>query len=120
MSGRLCRIDQNTIWLVEVPNHEGYRMTPMVSPQLCPGAQLEFYVGEFQPNTGKALDHVHAKEDHVFYVLSGEASARVGDQIYLLQPGDVLWVPKGVVHNFEVTGEEAFRIIAVFAPSRNA
>lgn len=119
MAGRLCRVTKDSSWLTNVPNHEHYRMTPMVDPTLCPGAQIEFYVGEFQPEGGKAHDHVHAKEDHVFYVLSGWATAKVGDEVHYLEPGDALWVPKGEVHNFDVVGGETFRILAIFSPARS-
>lgn len=118
MAGTLCRVTKDSLWLTEIPNHEGYRLTPMVSPALCSGAQIEFYVGEFQPDGGRALDHVHEREDHVFYVLSGRATAKVGDEVHSLEPGDALWVPKGATHDFNVVGGETFRVIAIFAPAR--
>ena len=118
MSGKVCRVTKDSPWITQVANHEGYRLTPMVSAGTCPGAQLEFYVGEFAPDIGRALDHVHADEDHVFYVLSGRATAKVGDEIHTLEPGDALWVPKGEVHNFDVIGGETFRVIAIFSPAR--
>jgi quercetin dioxygenase-like cupin family protein len=118
MAGKLCRITKDSPWLTEIPNHEGYRLTPMVDPRLCAGAQIEFYLGEFQPGIGRALDHTHADEDHVFYVLSGRATAKVGDEVHSLDPGDALWVPKGEVHNFDVVGGETFRVIAIFSPPR--
>jgi mannose-6-phosphate isomerase-like protein (cupin superfamily) len=90
----------------------------MVSAQTCPGAQLEFYVGEFEPGVGRAIPHVHAREDHVFYVLSGRATAKVGDELHRLQPGDALWIPRGETHDFDVIGGETFRVIAIFAPPR--
>jgi quercetin dioxygenase-like cupin family protein len=118
VAGKLCRVTKDSVWLTEIPNHKGYRITPMVAPESCPGAQIEFYVGEFQPGIGRALDHVHAKEDNVFYVLSGRATAKVGGEVHTLEPGDALWVPRGEVHNFDVIGGETFRVIAIFAPAR--
>jgi quercetin dioxygenase-like cupin family protein len=120
MAGKVCRITKDTTWVTEVPNHQAYRLAPMVNPTLCPDAQLEFYVGEFEPKIGRALDHVHAKEDHVFYVLSGRARSRVGDEDHYLEPGDALWIPKGETHNFDVVGGETFRVIAIFSPARSA
>lgn len=120
MAGKVCRITKDSTWITQVPNHEGYRLTPMVDSSLCPGAQIEFYVGEFQPGVGRAADHVHTNEDHVFYVLSGRATARVGQEIHELEPGDALWIPKGEVHNFDVIGGETFRVIAIFSPARVA
>ena len=118
MSGKLCRVNKDSQWITEVPNHIGYRLTPMVSPKTCPGAQIEFYVGEFTPDGGGALPHRHALEDHVFYVLSGRAVSKVGDEVHTLEPGDTIWVPKGEEHDFKVIGGETFRVIAIFAPPR--
>jgi mannose-6-phosphate isomerase-like protein (cupin superfamily) len=120
MGGRLCRVTGESPWVADVPNHMGYRCTPMVNPQTCPGAQLEFHLGEFRPDGGRALDDVHPSEDHVFYVLSGRATAKVDGQVHVLEPGDALWVPKGETHNFEVIGGETFRVLVVFSPARRS
>jgi len=100
------------------PKHEVTRGWPLVNPKSCPGAQLEFHITEIQPE-GAALDDVHEKEDHVFYVLSGRAKAKVGDDDFDVQAGDALYVPKNTVHNFRIQGGEVFRIAVVFAPARN-
>ena len=100
------------------PKHEVTRGWPLVNPKSCPGAQLEFHITEIQPE-GAALDDVHDKEDHVFYVLSGRAKAQVGDDDFDVSPGDALYVPKGMVHNFRIQGGEVFRIAVVFAPARD-
>ena len=67
------------------PKHEVTRGWPLVNPKTCPGAQLEFHITEIQPEGG-ALDDVHEKEDHVFYVLSGRAKAKVGDDDFDVEP----------------------------------
>jgi mannose-6-phosphate isomerase-like protein (cupin superfamily) len=100
------------------PKHEKTRGWPLVNPKSCPGAQLEFHVTEIQPD-GAALDDVHEKEDHVFFVLSGRADARVGDEDFEVGAGDALYVPRGALHNFSIKGGEVFRIAVVFAPARD-
>jgi mannose-6-phosphate isomerase-like protein (cupin superfamily) len=99
------------------PKHEVTRGWPLVNPKSCPGAQLEFHVTEIQPEGG-ALDDVHDNEDHVFFVLSGRAKAKVGEDYFEVSTGDALYVPKGTVHNFQIQGSEVFRIAVVFAPAR--
>lgn len=100
------------------PKHEKTRGWPLVNPKSCPGAQLELHVTEIMPD-GAALDDVHENEDHVFYVLNGRATARVGDEDFAVKPGDALYVPRGTVHNFRIEGGEVFRIAVVFAPARD-
>ena len=99
------------------PKHEKTRGWPLVNPKSCPGAQLELHVTEIQPEGG-ALDDVHPDEDHVFYVLSGRASAQVGEDTFEVASGDALYVPKNTLHNFTIQGGEVFRIAVVFATAR--
>jgi mannose-6-phosphate isomerase-like protein (cupin superfamily) len=99
------------------PQHQVTRGWPLINPKTCPGAQLEFHITEIQPE-GAALDDVHENEDHVFFVISGRAKAKVGDDNFEVAPGDALYVPKGTVHNFQIQGSEVFRIAVVFAPAR--
>jgi mannose-6-phosphate isomerase-like protein (cupin superfamily) len=120
MAGKVVRITKDSTWIKEnIPYHENYRLTPMVSPKTCPGAQIEFYIGEYQPVVGRAVDHAHVNEDHIFYILSGHGTSKVGDEIHSFGPGDVLWVPKGEVHNTELVGDDSLRVIAIFSPARS-
>ena len=100
------------------PMHEVTRGWSLVNPKSCPGAQLEFHITEIQPE-GVAHPDVHEKEDHVFYVLSGRARAKVGDDEFEVEPGDALYVPKGVNHDFRIVGGEVFRTAVVFSPARD-
>ena len=115
--GKVCHV-KDVEYKQDPPQHKMTRGWPLVNPKSCPGAQLEFHITEIQPEGG-ALDDVHENEDHVFYVLSGRAKAKVGDDDFEVAQGDALYVPKGVVHNFRIQGGEVFRIAVVFAPARN-
>ena len=115
--GKVCNV-KDVEYKQDPPQHVQTRGWPLVNPKACPGAQLEFHITEIQPEGG-ALDDVHADEDHVFYVLSGRAKAKVGDDDFDVAQGDALYVPKGMVHNFRIQGGEVFRIAVVFAPARN-
>jgi quercetin dioxygenase-like cupin family protein len=119
MDQKVFRVNADTPWVVNPPKHEDTVAYPLINPKTCPGAQLEFHITEIHSGgQGRALDDVHENEDHVFYVLSGHATAKVGDQVHEVGPGDALWVPKNTVHNFEVVGGETFRIAVFFAPAR--
>ena len=52
-------------------------------------------------------------------MLSGRAMAKVGDDDFLVEQGDALYVPKNTVHNFRIQGGLVFRIAVVFAPARD-
>jgi quercetin dioxygenase-like cupin family protein len=118
MPGKVFSITKDTEWRVDPPQHTCTNAYPLVNPKTCPGAQVEFHITEISP-PGQALDDVHPDEDHVFYVLSGRAMAKVDGEEMLCEQGDALWVSKGAVHSFDVLGGEVFRIAVVFAPPRN-
>lgn len=50
--------------------------------------------------------HHHNQEDHIVYVARGRGSARLGDEMREVKPGDILNIPRGVPHAFTKIGEE--------------
>ena len=59
--------------------------------------------------------HRHSREDEAFYVLDGEVSVYVGDQVVRAQTGDFLWAPREVPHAFCVESPLA-RMLVVSTP----
>lgn len=54
-------------------------------------------------------------EDEIYYVLSGWASIRIEEERYPVEPGDVVFVERGVDHAF-VDIEAELSVLVVFAP----
>src|SRR5262250_3090163 len=48
--------------------------------------------------------HTHTREDEVYFVLAGELQATVGEEIFVLQPGDTLLAPRDVPHALRNSG----------------
>ena len=46
--------------------------------------------------------HVHHREDGAFYVLEGEYSVFIGDDVITASPGTWVWGPRGVPHGYQV------------------
>ena len=46
--------------------------------------------------------HVHRREDEVFYILEGEYSIYVGDEVIAGAPGTWVWGPRDVPHGYQV------------------
>jgi len=42
--------------------------------------------------------HIHDQGDELFYVVSGRGTATLGDQTDVIEPGDVIFVPRSAVH----------------------
>lgn len=44
--------------------------------------------------------HKHKEKDEVFYLLMGSVRMEVGDDVFLMRPGDFVHIPAGVYHRF--------------------
>src|SRR5215475_5299526 len=42
--------------------------------------------------------HTHTREDEAYFVLSGELEVKVGEKVFVLQPGDSLLAPRDIPH----------------------
>jgi quercetin dioxygenase-like cupin family protein len=68
------------------------------------------------PGTGPPL-HVHPTHGEGFYVLAGEVTFQLGDEVVSGGPGTWAFAPKHTPHALaNLTGQEA-RLLAVFAPA---
>jgi len=78
------------------------------------GAQL-VGVGQtvYPANGGTHEHHLHPDAEEVVVVMSGSGWHRVGDAIYDIGPGDVVFVPRNTPHSACCTSTEDMRIIWV-------
>jgi quercetin dioxygenase-like cupin family protein len=49
--------------------------------------------------------HVHHAEDEAFYVIEGDYTIRIGDDVVTGAPGTWVWGPRDVPHGYEVHSE---------------
>jgi mannose-6-phosphate isomerase-like protein (cupin superfamily) len=61
--------------------------------------------------------HVHHAQDEWFYVIAGEFKAEVGDDKFLLKPGDSLFAPRKVPHAWACVSEQPGTIITTVSPA---
>jgi quercetin dioxygenase-like cupin family protein len=61
--------------------------------------------------------HVHRSEDELVICLDGELSYQVGEQRGVLEPGGVVWMPRGVAHAVANLAEQPCRFLTVVTPS---
>lgn len=55
-------------------------------------------------------------EDEIYHVLAGHARIRIDDEEHPVEPGDVIYVERGVDHRF-VDIVERLEVLVVFAPA---
>jgi mannose-6-phosphate isomerase-like protein (cupin superfamily) len=60
--------------------------------------------------------HLHHEQDDTFFVIEGTLTVQVGDELFDLNPGDLVCAPKGVPHTFANVGKEPVRVINIMTP----
>jgi quercetin dioxygenase-like cupin family protein len=59
--------------------------------------------------------HVHHREDEAFYVLEGDVTVYVGDEVSTLTAGGCAFGPRGIPHRFKV-GPNGCRMLFICTP----
>jgi mannose-6-phosphate isomerase-like protein (cupin superfamily) len=73
---------------------------------------------ETVPVGKKSTLHLHHDSDEVAYVLSGEVTFRIGDEITVGGPGTCTFMPRGVPHAWKSTGAETGRVLFLYTPAK--
>jgi mannose-6-phosphate isomerase-like protein (cupin superfamily) len=64
--------------------------------------------------------HLHRHQDEWFHVIEGKYIVEIGDERYLLGPGESAFGPRGIPHCWVNVSEGPGRITFVFAPAGQA
>ena len=62
--------------------------------------------------------HLHRDSDEVAYVLSGEITFKIGDEVTIGGAGSCAFLPRGVPHAWKNTGAETARVLFLYTPAR--
>lgn len=72
------------------------------------------HIIEVEPGRDTTEYHRHFHEDECVYVLSGTATARIGDESFEIEQGDFIgYRAGGLAHGITVTGTETFRCLVM-------
>ncbi len=75
---------------------------------------LGIHIIEVEPGCETTEYHVHYYEDEAIYVLSGRATAEIGDDRHDIKTGDFIGYRKnGLAHTIYNTGDETFRCLVI-------
>jgi mannose-6-phosphate isomerase-like protein (cupin superfamily) len=73
---------------------------------------------ETVPVGTKSAFHLHHDSDEVAYVLSGEVTFKIGDEIMVGGPGTCTLMPRGIPHAWISTGAETGRVLFLYTPAK--
>src|SRR6059036_2596843 len=72
---------------------------------------------ETVPVGTKSLYHLHRDSDEVAWVLAGEITFKIGDEVSVGGPGTCAFFPRNVPHAWKSTGSETGRVLFLYTPA---
>ena len=72
---------------------------------------------ETVPPGTKSLFHLHRDSDEVAWVLAGEITFRIGNEVSVGGPGTCAFFPRNVPHAWKSTGSETGRVLFLYTPA---
>jgi len=73
---------------------------------------------ETVPTGGQTSIQLHHDSDEVAYVLRGEITFKIGEQVTVGGPGTCAFIPRGTGHAWKNTGTEPARVLFLYTPAR--
>ena len=72
---------------------------------------------ETLPAGTASLHHLHRDSDEVAWVISGEFTFKIGDEVTVGGPGTCAFMPRDVPHAWKNTGKETGRVLFLYTPA---
>ena len=73
---------------------------------------------EAVPSGTKSTFHLHHDSDEVAYVLEGEVTFLIGEEVTVGRAGAYAFMPRGVPHAWKSTGAETGRVLFLYTPAK--
>ena len=73
---------------------------------------------ETVPTGTKSTFHLHHDSDEIAYILEGEVTFLIGDEVTVGGPGSCAFMPRDVPHAWKSTGAETGRVLFVYTPAK--
>ncbi len=95
--------------LEKVGAGEGTSRSVMIGSDDAPNFALRRFVME--PGGGMP-NHTNTVE-HEQYIIRGSAEVGIGDKVYQVKQGDVVFIPEGIPHWYKADQEEGFEFLCM-------
>ena len=90
----------------------------LVGARQMPGAEQTLGVVTIYSGRRNPL-HAHPNCEELLYVMAGECEHKLGDELFHLEPGSVIRIPRGIPHWARCTSTEPLvAVISFSAPDR--
>ena len=78
------------------------------------GGSIMLFEETVPAGTDTTTFHLHRDSDEIAYVLSGEITFKIGDEVTVGGPGTCAFLPRGVPHAWKNTGAEPGRVLFLY------
>ena len=106
-NGRVFAAD--SVAAIEVESGTGTTRQMLLGPDVTPNFQMRKFV--IQPG-GSIPAHTNSVE-HEQYVLGGAARIGIGDEVFEVKAGDVVYMPGGAPHWYETLGDAPYEFLCL-------
>jgi len=72
---------------------------------------------ETAPSGTQTTYHLHHDSDEVAYVLAGEITFKIGEEVTVGGPGTCAFMPRGLAHAWKNSGAETARVLFLYTPA---
>jgi mannose-6-phosphate isomerase-like protein (cupin superfamily) len=94
----------------------GALTTTIIVPSTATHGAVAFVEHTLAPGYLGAPPHRHQCEDEISYVLEGQLTVQIGDQIQVVSAGTQIVKPRGIMHTFWNAGTTPVRFLEIIAP----
>lgn len=102
-AGRLLSLEPGRSSLLKLLSGETDGNLMMFVETAPPGAETTF--------------HLHRESDEIAYVLEGEITFKIRDEVTVGRAGSCAFLPKGVPHAWKNTGGKAGKVLFLYTPA---
>jgi mannose-6-phosphate isomerase-like protein (cupin superfamily) len=81
------------------------------------GGRLAIIETELAPSLFSPPQHIHRSIEEIFYILEGELSFKVGEEVISASVGTQVLIPRGVPHTFYNSTDKPVRFTNTLAPA---
>ncbi|WP_374326402.1 cupin domain-containing protein [Azonexus sp.] len=85
------------------PRVHGNRNQSLAEASLQPGSRTEL--------------HRHAQTEELYHITAGHGRMRLGDETFLVQPGDTVCISPGTPHCIEAVGDAPLKLLCCCSPA---
>ncbi len=100
----------------QYPGHFNQALSKaIVTPATVGSRFFDYRISSYEPGA-HVESHVHAVQEQIYHVLSGEGVLILDGERRLVRANDVTYIPPGVTHEFHCTGNDPLLFLVITSP----